>query len=42
MTVRAEDRDAIAAAWRVGEPYVDRTSVALRLRPHASRRSLHR
>ena len=33
MRVRAEGRDAIARSWRVGEPYVDRTSVALRLRP---------
>ena len=33
MAVRAERRSAIAEAWRVGEPYVDRTSVALRLRP---------
>ena len=33
MMVRAEGRDAIARSWRVGEPYVDRTSVALRLRP---------
>ena len=42
MMVRAEDRDAIAAAWRVGEPYVDRTSVALRLRPRRPRPALHR
>lgn len=38
MRVRAEGRDAIARSWRVGEPYVDRTSVALRLRPHRADR----
>ncbi len=38
MLVRAEDRAGIARAWRVGEPYADRTAVALRLRPHGERR----
>lgn len=33
MLVRAEDRRGIARAWRVGEPYADRTAVAVRLRP---------
>ncbi len=37
MLVRAEDRAGIARAWRVGQPYADRTAVALRLRPHADR-----
>ena len=47
MLVRAEGRDAVARAWRVGEAYVDRTSVALRLRPRRrlpsqdARRELH-
>jgi superfamily II DNA or RNA helicase len=38
MLVRAEDRRGIAEAWRVGEPYADRTAVAVRLRPHRADR----
>lgn len=38
MQVRAEDRRAVAAAWRVGEPYADRTAVAVRLRPRRPER----
>jgi superfamily II DNA or RNA helicase len=33
MVVRAEDRDVVRERWRVGEPYVDRSVRAVRIRP---------
>ena len=39
MVVRSEDRAAIRAAWRVGEPYADRVARTVRIRPRDRRRS---
>ena len=33
MVVRSEDREAIRAAWRVGEPYADRVARTVRILP---------
>lgn len=38
MLARAADRDAIRAAWRVGEPYEGRTAVTVRVRRRAPER----